>query len=267
MFHMESCKFYFLPIKKENRMKKIALTILFSLVLVQARTWNTFTSMECDAFYAFIHDSLAQINFIQGGPEFGFSVKCIENGFDDTFPITDSIGNIVDWEEKRVPVTGFSIHFFNESNPTEDSLWARHLNTWDTFDTIDVKDYVLFNNDSISFDSIYRKDLQSSSNFLILYKGVNYNAFCHVKSGLCTGKYSIFCQYQDDGSLNFDTIPNIPSDCNYLNKIVSTRYKKNVKMQNYIPCKVDGTIIDKSSSTIIIKNNQPTLQLKRKSLK
>ena len=243
-------------------MKSILLILIFSISLLQAKTWSSYTSMNCGISYAFTQDSLVQIRSTEINQDVVLSISCTDNGFDDTFPITDSIGNIVGWEEKHISVTGYSIHFFDESNPAEDSLWAKHLNTWDTIDTIDIKEFILFNNDSISFDSIYRKDLRSSSNFLILYKGANYNAFCHIKSGLCTGKYSISCQYQDDGSLRFAPFPKMPSDCNYPAKINSIKKENTKKLQKIESYFVNGTHPIKSSSNVVIENKQPTLQLK-----
>ena len=266
MFPMEYYKFYSHHTKKERKkMNKILLIILLAFIFSQARFWDSYTSMDCETSYTFSQDSLVQIKSAQNNQNALLSIKCIESGYDDIIPITDSVGNIINWEEKHISVIGYSVHFYNELKQAEDSLWARHLNffnTEETFDTTDAKNYILFNNDSISFDSIYNKELHSSGNFLILYKGKNYNAFCHIMSGLCTGKYSISCQYQDEGSLNFDPISQIPSDCDYLDKITPARHGKIKTSRKHSAYKANGTSAPETSSNVIIKNKQPTLQLK-----
>ena len=81
--------------------------------------------------------------------------------------------------------------------------------------------------------------------------------------------YMIQCEFQDDGSLNFDKLPDVDKVphpdvfCEmYYQKVLPVRQPLKNFFANQPSYKINGTPASQSSSNIIIKNNQPTLQLK-----
>ena len=80
--------------------------------------------------------------------------------------------------------------------------------------------------------------------------------------------YEVQCEFQDDGTLNFDKLPdvkNISENFCSTHSIVinsSAHFKQKRNFANQLLYKVNGMPVFKGSSNIIIKNKQPKLQLK-----
>ena len=98
-----------------------------------------------------------------------------------------------------------------------------------------------------------------------------YNALCHYDVDF---GYAVQCVFQDDGTLNFDKLPKadpehkpwvVPEDyCAAFTsqKVPQRRQPLKNFFANQPSYKINGTPASQGSSNIIIKNNQPTLQLK-----
>ena len=80
--------------------------------------------------------------------------------------------------------------------------------------------------------------------------------------------YAIQCEFQDDGTLNFDKLPDakmVPKNfCSTqsIPFIRSTRFKQKNNFMSLPIYKVNGTPATKGSSNIVIQNKQPKLYLK-----
>ena len=95
-----------------------------------------------------------------------------------------------------------------------------------------------------------------------------YNALCHYVFAYGLYGYGIQCEFQDDGSLNFDKQPDATgiSD-DYCAALESLKLKSNLlakkkSRSNAVLYKINGTPATKNSSNIVIQNKQPVLQLK-----
>ena len=82
--------------------------------------------------------------------------------------------------------------------------------------------------------------------------------------------YEIQCEFQDDGTLNFDKIPDaktVPEDFCSTQSIPSIRssgFKQKNGFMNQPFYKVNGTPAENGSSNIVIQNKQPKLRLKER---
>ena len=82
--------------------------------------------------------------------------------------------------------------------------------------------------------------------------------------------YEVQCEFQDDGTLNFDKLPdvkNIPENFCSTHSIIinrSTRFKQKRNFANQLLYTVNGTPVFKGSSNIVIQSKRPMLQLKGK---
>ncbi|MCF0216736.1 MAG: hypothetical protein HUK21_09720 [Fibrobacteraceae bacterium] len=98
-----------------------------------------------------------------------------------------------------------------------------------------------------------------------------YNALCNIS--LKDFSYKIQCEFQDDGSLNFNKIPDANSiPDNFCSTYTSLKIQSKKKLKTNILnqgvyYKINGALLIKGSSNIIINNKQPKLQLKRRPLK
>lgn len=80
--------------------------------------------------------------------------------------------------------------------------------------------------------------------------------------------YAIQCEFQDDGTLNFDKLPDakmVPENFCSMQPISSIRrngFKQKKDFANFSFYKVNGTPDAKGSSNIVIRKKQSKLQLK-----
>ena len=94
-----------------------------------------------------------------------------------------------------------------------------------------------------------------------------YNALCNIRK-MVFPFYDIQCVFQDDGTLNFEKIPDvrtIPNDSCEIKLTHSSKltvpHLKSI-FANTLMFKINGTPATKNSSNIVIQNKQPVLQLK-----
>lgn len=162
--------------------------------------------------------------------------------------------------------------------PTRDSIYffISCLNDSLVYDSLEhkvVKKEFSFENFSINdFALLYSLDnfcYNGDEGIYFIYKKYSdrfeYNALCNMLTG--DKSYSIQCEFQDDGTLNFDKLPDfraVPENfCEmYYQKVLSVRKPLKNFFANQPSYKINGTPASQGSSNIIIKNNQPTLQLK-----
>lgn len=98
-----------------------------------------------------------------------------------------------------------------------------------------------------------------------------YNALCNMLMnymGCGYYSYAIQCEFQDDGTLNFDKLPDakmVPENFCSMQPISSIRrngFKQKKDFANFSFYKVNGTPDAKGSSNIVIRKKQSKLQLK-----
>ncbi len=141
-----------------------------------------------------------------------------------------------------------------------------------------ISDFELLDLDKYNLDNSHFFNLRSSYDFFtgmyFIYRknsgSFEYNALCNMVTLQlgCDESYAIQCEFQDDGTLNFDKLPDaktIPEDFCSTQSIPSVRWnrfkQKNILM-NELFYRANGTPATKGSSNIIIQNNQPKLHLK-----
>lgn len=170
-----------------------------------------------------------------------------------------------------------SIYFFM-ANCGGNSAMAYDCEKRQSLEEFSVDDFTLDDIDEYNLDEPHFFDLRYVYNYLtgifFIYKKYSekfeYNALCNmIKFKLGRDEsFEIQCEFQDDGTLNFDKFPDvktIPEDfCStqFIPAIHLSRFKQK---NNYVYrpfYKVNGTPAIKNSSSIIIKNKQSILQLK-----
>ena len=111
------------------------------------------------------------------------------------------------------------------------------------------------------FTDIYKK---YSENF-------EYNALCNMvmyKMGCGYYSYAIQCEFQDDGTLNFDKLPDakmVPENFCSTQSIPSIHRNDFIQKNAFVNFpffKVNGIPDANGSSNIVIQNKQPKLRLK-----
>lgn len=136
------------------------------------------------------------------------------------------------------------------------------------FDSSHVQ-YGIDSSNPLELDIDIQKD-SSHFYYYVLYQTENSIAtLCGIVNAVCY--YQIGCIYRNDGSLNFDSLPdpmklNRIEDCpesggSSLQPMIRGLKKQNELEQLY---KVNGTPVSKGSSNIVFQNKQPKLQLKGK---
>ena len=136
------------------------------------------------------------------------------------------------------------------------------------FDSSHVQ-YRIDSSNPLELDIDIQKD-SSHFYYYVLYQTENSIAtLCGIVNAVCY--YQIGCIYRNDGSLNFDSLPD-PMKLNRiegcpdgggssLQPMIRGLKKQNELEQLY---KVNGTPVSKGSSNIVFQNKQPKLQLKGK---
>ena len=136
------------------------------------------------------------------------------------------------------------------------------------FDSSHVQ-YRIDSSNPLELDIDIQKD-SSHFYYYVLYQTENSIAtLCGIVNAVCY--YQIGCIYHNDGSLNFDSLPdpmklNRIEDCpesggSSLQPMIRGLKKQNELEQLY---KVNGTPVSKGSSNIVFQNKQSKLQLKGK---
>ena len=244
--------------ERRVKMKKIFLLFLICFLSCSlAKTWNSYTYLECDKRYEFNQDSIVFVDSTQANQGLEFYLAC-ENSFGDEFPVYDSLGRIVDWEYGKYTFKDYML-FFEYAESNRDSLWISSFYENNVIDTIEIKRFKLLTDSKWNGAAI-------PAYFSFLYKRGEYNAFCYVKPSEDDCIVMVSCEYQDDGTFIFDKVPQIHYDSlkckDFMNLIKMERAPKQGK-NRFCPYKVNGIPASKNSSNIVIQNKkQPKLKLK-----
>ena len=108
-----------------------------------AKTWNSYTYLECDKRYEFNQDSIVFVDSTQANQGLEFYLAC-ENSFGDEFPVYDSLGRIVDWEYGKYTFKDYML-FFEYAESNRDSLWISSFYENNVIDTIEIKRRLCYN--------------------------------------------------------------------------------------------------------------------------
>ena len=171
-----------------------------------------------------------------------------------------------------------SIYFF-KANCGEDSAMVHDCVNRQSLEKFSVDDFVLGEIDKYNLDEPHFFDLRDVYNYLtgmfFIYKKYSekfeYNALCNMITLKLDRdeSFEIQCEFQDDGTLNFDKIPDvktIPENFCSTQSISPAFHTDRLKQKNNVAnqplYKANGTPTCKGSSNIIIQNKQPILQLK-----
>lgn len=179
-------------------------------------------------------------------------------------------------KEQRLSIKD-SVYFFRDCK-NELLLENLSIDDFDLVTNIVGWDYTPQNNNSyFSLGGYYWNcdEYEYEKGIYFIYKKhsdrFEYNALCHF---IMDFGYGIQCVFQDDGTLNFDKVPKadplpepwvVPEDyCAAFSsqKVPQRRQPLKNFFANQPFYKINGTPASQGSSNIIIKNNQPTLQLK-----
>ena len=179
--------------------------------------------------------------------------------------------------------------FSDKINESRDSVYFFMSNCrWDStyvcerklsLESFLISDFELVKLGDYNLDNYHFFDLRVSYDFLtgmyFIYRknsgSFEYNALCNIellKLG-CDDSYAIQCEFQDDGTLNFDKLPDakmVPENfCSTqsIPFIRLTRFKHKNNFMNLPIYKVNGTPTTKNSSNIVVQNKERLkLQLK-----
>ncbi|MBR3070976.1 hypothetical protein [Fibrobacter sp.] len=172
-----------------------------------------------------------------------------------------------------------SVYFF-VTNCGVDSTQSYVCDKYLSLENISMDDFYLVISKSYEndLDSRHEFNLDVFYNYMtgmyFIYKKYSdkfeYIALCNlIRFAVDYGYfYEIQCEFQDDGTLNFDKIPNakaIPENFCSTQSIPSNRryyFKQKNELANFPFYKVNGIPATKNSSNIVIQNKQPMLRLK-----
>ena len=170
-----------------------------------------------------------------------------------------------------------SIYFF-QANCGEDSAIVHDCANRQLLEKFSADDFVLEEIDKYNLDEPHFFDLRNVYNYLkgmfFIYKKYSekfeYNALCNMITLKLerNESFEIQCEFQDDGTQNFDKIPDaktVPEDFCTTQSIPSIRssgFKQKNDFMNLPFYKVNGVPATKGSSNIVIQNKQPKLRLK-----
>ncbi|MFA6836651.1 MAG: hypothetical protein WCR04_09665 [Fibrobacteraceae bacterium] len=110
---------------------------------------------------------------------------------------------------------------------------------------------------------------ERKSLFLLYRKDTSYYALCLLGKYLpgCVGDLYLSCQFQDDGTTNFEKIPDVEGidfqeQCPaFLPK--ASRRPPAVGLQDGVPYRVNGTRSRGGASSVVIRNGLPKLELRK----
>ncbi|MCF0216111.1 MAG: hypothetical protein HUK21_06520 [Fibrobacteraceae bacterium] len=258
-------------------MNKIFLLIFLAAAFLWSKSWDNFVVLENGKHYFFGNDSIeiAKENISQHNLYFYAYSQCHEV---DDFPENNffSIARHLAIIKKTPNVIDDSIWL---PSPTENTNEVENFITKgsfskDFFSFFDISKGTFFEfpNSNLDFsflessDSLFKYILVD---FFVYKKESKYKALCYILS--TPQSSALYCRYQNDGSWNFEGGPIIQNsewiwnaqyvDCSQTSNVKIKHPRFFTKKSNFL-FKADGTSASEGSSNIIIKNNQPTLQLK-----
>lgn len=189
-------------------------------------------------------------------------------------------------------VRGLVSYFFPKGDSVNWDFFVPYIppNPYAPPKNAETKTNNVVNRDSIgypilAFDDFFGKRYSSKNGMYFVYKKISdkfeYYALCNWDVLLSSGEphpyffddgirriRALQCEFQDDGTLNFDKIPNakaIPENFCSTQSIPSNRryyFKQKNELANFPFYKVNGIPTTKNSSNIVIQNKQPMLRLK-----
>lgn len=291
---MGCCKFYFHHTRKEISMKKclIALFLLFGTVAF-AKTWEA-NLRSCDGYGGFWFPNhnwtdkgepwikpFMKGKILEDYNEMGLSFNYDEPEGVCTPPPCLTVENPIGLTYTP-PASGKtmllmdSVYFFETNCENDYATGGGACDKYLSLENFSMDDFVLVKIDSLNYYSFYNIDYlyNRMTGIYFIYKKYSnrfeYSALCNmVKYKIDDGDfYEVQCEFQDDGTLNFDKLPdvkNISENFCSTHSIVinsSARFKQKNNFAKQLLYKVNGMPVFKGSSNIIIKNKQPKLQLK-----
>lgn len=250
-------------------MKKFLLLLILMMACSWAKTWEDAEIFDSHAWFG---DS--SLNMLQEEgtlEEMKRGIYFIERTED-----IDSMG----WHR------GYRYIFLeNEAVYTGDSLWIskywmddslleepvvmdRNVNMDDfrllTFDSLHTE-YNLSNwMDERAENASWRISL-----FMVYKKDSSYYALCLLGDDPMGCESYLSCQFQDDGTTNFESIPNVekiifPAGCLVsIKPSIKPNHRSYINLPESIPYQIDGSRSKDNASSIVIQNRQPKLKLKK----
>ena len=243
-------------------MKKVVLLLIALAVAPWARTWE-----DAEAFYYyawFEDDSLNNYNYSAEEAQGIY----FDAGYESN---DDSMGVLREY---------YSLGVRNDSNDTGDSIWISKYWMDDSLrESPVVMDADVDPDDfrPLTFDSLHTEyDLwplldermehalwpEQKSLFFLYKKDSSYYALCQV-GGPVDCVFYISCQFQNDGTTNFEKIPDVegvpfqgcPASLPKSSRRIPARFQESV------PYLVNGSRSRGGASSVIIRNGQPEVKL------
>ena len=243
-------------------MKKFVLLLIALAVAPWARTWedaeilNYYTQFEDDSLDTFWSVEKTQ----------GIYLYLYSEGNDDSMGV---------YREYR------SLNVRNNSNDADDSIWVSKYWMDDSLREspvvmdadVDPGDFRLLTFDSLHteydlwplLDERAVNPLQRGrkSLFFLYKKDSSYYALCQI-GGPVDCLYYLSCQFQDDGTTNFEKIPDIEGVPIYgcsTSLPQSSRRTPTVGLREGVPYLINGSRSRGGASSVIIRNGQPEVKL------
>jgi len=174
------------------------------------------------------------------------------------------------------------IYVRNDSSDAGDSVWISKYWMDDSLrESPVVMDADVDRDDfrPLTFDSLHTEhDLwpllderaenisERKSLFLLYRKDTSYYALCLLGKISWDCQFYMSCQFQDDGTTNFDKIPNVEDiafhGC-FISLPKASRRPPNVGLQDGVPYRVNGTRSRGGASSVVIRNGLPKLELRK----
>ena len=246
-------------------MKKFVLLLIALSIAPWARTWKDAGTLY---YYAwFEDDSLNNYNYSAEEAQGIYFYAGYESN-------DDSMGVLREY---------YSLGVRNDSNDTGDSIWVSKYWMDDSLRESSVVMNAKVNPDDfrlLTFDSLHTEydlwpllderaentgfiDLRKSL-FFLYKKDSSYYALCLLGYYPRYCDYYLSCQFQDDGTTNFEKIPDVEGiefhGCaTSLPK--SSRRTSSARLQESVPYLVNGTRSRGGASSVVIQNGQPKVKL------
>ena len=244
-------------------MKKFVLLLIALAVAPWAKTWkdaeilNYYTQFEDDSLDTFWSVEKTQ----------GIYLYLYSEGNDDSMGV---------YREYR------SLNVLNNSNDADDSIWVSKYWMDDSLrESPVVMDADVDPDDfrPLTFDSLHTEYdlwpllderavnsswLKRKSLFFLYKKDSSYYALCQV-GGPVDCVFYISCQFQDDGTTNFEKIPDVEGiefhGC--ATSLPRPARRIPARFQESVPYLVNGTRSRGGASSVIIQNGQPEAVLRK----
>ena len=244
-------------------MKKFVLLLIALTIAPWARTWED--AKILNYYTQFEDDSLDTFWFVEKTQ--GIYLYIYGEGNDDSMGV---------YREYR------SLNVRNNSNDADDSIWVSKYWMDDSLREspvvmdadVDPDDFRLLTFDSLhtEYDLWPLLDERAENTsltslrrslFLLYRKDSSYYALCLLGYSPMNCDYYLSCQFQDDGTTNFEKIPDVEGiefhGC--ATSLPKSSRRTSARLQESVPYLVNGTRSRGGTSSVIIRNGQPELKL------